>query len=188
MRGLRFLTIAGAAFTGLLGAHALDYQILASNELVRTRLLVSSGHVWLGRAPKFAVVALGIAAIAAFATGFADHRRTRRCRTWLLLSLVQGGAFVALEAGERLAANAGSSRVLQATTIGVALQFITAAVAAMLIQLLHSAGAAVARSLRGARAVERLVRVRATVWRASRALAHYSGSLSLGRAPPVLAR
>jgi hypothetical protein len=185
-RVIRSITIAGAAFTGLLGAHALDYSLLARDRWVRDRLLASSGHVWLARAPRFALVALVIAAIGAFALGYADHRRARRSsalRTWMLLSLVQGGAFVAMEAGERLAAHASASRLLQVTVLGLAIQLLTAAVAAVGVHLMLRVGVAVARAVAGPAPVGPRVRAAARLTTTLRST--YPGTQIFGRAPPL---
>ena len=185
-RALHLLTIAAAAFTGLLGAHALDYSILARDPLVRARLLAASGHAWLSRAPEFAIASVLVALIAAFALGFRHQRgRSRglsRALTTLVLALVQGGAFVALEAGERIAANAGSQRLLQVTFLGVGLQVLTAAIASVVIATAARFGSFVARAF-GCETAPRHPHAVA-VAPVGRIYSRFSGARLLSRGPP----
>lgn len=188
-RVLRFTTFVAAAFVALLGAHALDYAVLARDPAVRMRLLAESGHQWLSRAPEFALAALVIAALAAVATGVrGTPAATSPLRLALLLSLVQSGAFVALEAGERLAVGARADRLILVTAVGVALQVVTAFVASFVIALLQRAGRVLAAVLRSSRAPRRAPLVRRAPRAQAQARARFMGSLIFGRAPPLFGR
>lgn len=192
-RALRFAAVSAAAFAGLLGAHALDYMMLERDPAMRARMLARSGHAWAVRAPEFAIASIVVAVLAALALGFLRGRGraapvTRSVRrTGLVLALIQGGAFVAVEAGERLASNAGANKLVAITVLGFGLQAVTASLAAIVLSLVARAGAYVARVTTTARRTTR--RPAVSVWRPlvdARPHARFAGALGRTRAPPVL--
>ena len=140
---------------GLVGAHVLDYTLLFRNAVVRSGVLVQTGHGYFGHAFKFALVSAVLAAIGSFALGFArarfgshDHMSVRRIA--VILALIQSGGFIALEAGERIAAHALAQQMLKVTLLGVLLQCLIAGLTALVVTFLERAGETLARALRNA--------------------------------------
>jgi hypothetical protein len=153
-RVLRAAVLGGAALLGLAGAHILDYVLLYSNPVVRGGLLRQTGHAYFGKALELAIAAAILAAIGSFAFGVlrARHHHVERRSPWrvaAILALIQSGGFVALEAGERVAARAVGGQLIKVTLLGVALQVIVATITAFVLSLIERAGSFVARALGG---------------------------------------
>jgi len=148
---------------GLAGAHALDYFLLYRNPVVRTGLLMQTGHAYFGKAFEFAIASAVLAVIGSFAFGVmrahhpAEHRSVWRSAG--MLALIQSGGFVALEAGERLVVNAHAGQLLKVTLVGVVLQMIVATITAFVLSLIERAGRIMARALTSAPPVVRAVAV-----------------------------
>src|SRR5437879_6361004 len=118
MRALRAVILAGSAMLGLLGAHALDYLLLFRNGAVRAGFLRQTGHVYFHRAFEFAIASAFLAAIAAISFGYLrvrnrDRDRWSIARATAVLALIQSGGFVALEAGEPVAAHARADQLVK---------------------------------------------------------------------------
>jgi hypothetical protein len=156
---------------------------------VRFGLLLRSGHSYLSRAPEFVVASVVVAAVGALALGFRGRGNTSAVlsirRSAVTLGLIQAGAFVALEASERIVAHASAERLLQLTLVGVALQIGVAFVAAIALRLLARLGHKLAVVLAVRRAqVAAPVRVQA-VSRTRTVRAYDVCSSVRGRAPPL---
>ena len=155
MRLARGAALAAAAVVGLVGAHILDYTLLFRNSVVRSGLLRQSGHGYFSRAIEFAIASAIIAVIGSVALGFM-RERSRRSEPWSIrraagaLALIQSGAFIALEAGERVIAHAHAEQFIKVTLLGVALQIVVATVATIVVALLERVGEIVAQALASA--------------------------------------
>jgi hypothetical protein len=147
---------AGAA--GILGAHALDYFIVAPNGGHRHELLLQTGHGYWPHAIAIGLVAGVLAALASLGSGFASSSsRSSYVFDASILALVQVGAFVSLEAVERLGSGRAATVLLGPLLIvGVVLQIVVAAFAAAALRALAFAGSIVAKLVR-ARARRRAV-------------------------------
>jgi hypothetical protein len=165
MRAGRAAVLGGAAMLGLAGAHILDYFLLYRNSHVRTGLLLRTGHAYFGHAVEFAAAAAILAAIGSFAFGvLREHghhvERPSIWRTAAILSLIQSGGFIALEAGERVAAHAPAGQLTKVTLLGVALQAAVATITAFILSLIERAGSFVSRALVGDPPLRRVVLIR----------------------------
>jgi len=134
------------------GAHVLDYLLLYRDPLVRHGQLVRTGHAYFGHAVEFAVAAAVLAGIGSFAFGVLHERghhvdRPSIWRAAAVLSLIQSGGFIALEAGERVAAHAPPGQLTKVTILGVALQAVVATIAAFILAVIERVGRFVSRAL-----------------------------------------
>lgn len=146
--------VLAAGFAGIMGAHALDYLIVYREGAARHRALVETGHgASLHTIPQWVAAATVSAIIAAVVAGFRARRSsgdhlTRFGPVCGTLAALQTGGFVALELLERAAAHQSPTHALEPTLwLGIALQVAVAAVATVVLLLLHRAGAAIARML-----------------------------------------
>jgi hypothetical protein len=151
---LRAAILGGAAMVGLVGAHVLDYRLLFRDRFVRASLLQTTGHAYFGRIVEFAVVSAVLAAAGSFAVGVRSARGHNSVRpsiapTAAILALIQSGGFIALEAGERVAAHAVAQQFIKITVIGVLLQVVVATITTFVLALIERAGDVVARALVG---------------------------------------
>ena len=184
LRIFRGAIIAAAAMAGLVGAHLLDYVVLYHDAIARSGLLQRTGHGYFGRAVEFAIASAVVAAIASGAFGFwraharAIEPRWSR-RSMLALALIQSGAFVLLEAAERVVAHATAQQFLKVTLLGVLLQVVVAAIATAVLALLERAGEVLARAIRHAPPARRI----SLGWRAPEDPLPF-GICHLLRAPP----
>ncbi|MGZ4211015.1 MAG: hypothetical protein ACXVQX_10525 [Actinomycetota bacterium] len=163
LRTLRVVVLAAASMAGLVGAHVLDYAVIFRNPAARATVLLNTGHAYFGRAVEFGIVSAVLAAIGAVAVGaFGGEQpgeRWSKARVATVLALIQSGGFVALEAGERVAAHALAERFIEVTVIGIALQVVVATVTTFVLGLLERAGDLVARALAGRPAVVPVARI-----------------------------
>src|SRR5439155_26289435 len=144
---------------------------------------------YFGKAFEFAIASAVLAIVGTFAFGVLrarDHpvERPSPWRGTAILSLIQSGGFVALEAGERLAVNAHAGQLLKVTLLGVVLQVIVATITALVLSLIERAGNLVARALAGDRPAPRAV---STIVRPRDAIRPRLSLLSRAspRAPPL---
>ena len=186
-RWIRAAVLGGAAFFGLVGAHAIDYYLLYADPIRRT-VLLQTGHSYFGKAFEFGIAAAVLAAIASFALGFGrDHpERSRRSplRVAAVLALIQSGGFIALEAAERVIARAPAGQITRVLVLGVALQAAIATISAFVLSFLERAGRIVARALTRRSPVEQPA---AVAWRpraAARPKPHLLARVA-PRAPPL---
>jgi len=150
---LRLVALFGAAATGLLAAHELDYRFVVPDPAHRHDLLLRSGHGYLGHMLAFVIAAGVIAAFTAVALGFARARgregEPAGVRAIAMrLTLVQSGGFVLLEAVERLLVGSPpDDRLAVITVVGIVVQALTAMAGALLLALLERVGAVIASLL-----------------------------------------
>lgn len=149
----RFASIVGTAAAGLLIAHELDYRLIVPDPAHRHDLLLRTGHGYLSKALFVALVVGVMSLLAAFALGVA-RARTRTSGSHLrahivLLTLVQAGGFVTLEAAERALVGAPpGDKLLAITLTGIVVQAIAATIGALLLRLVERAGEIVGRRAR----------------------------------------
>jgi len=143
---LRAVSVAGLAFAGLVGGHAIGYGIAVPDAHHRSTLYAETGHGYL---PSFswAAAVLGLAAlVAGVAGGYVRRtpsRRHRLTRAALAMAGAQAVAFVLVETFERLAADVPLQTLSPALlTIGIAVQLVVGVLAALLLRGLRKLGAA----------------------------------------------
>src|SRR5688572_32322966 len=106
MHRARTLILTAMAACGLLGAHVLDYILVVPDPAHRHDLLLRSGHGYLPRAIAITAVAGLVAALASAAIGLKSGRHSKVTAGDLaILAGMQTGAFIALEALERILSN-----------------------------------------------------------------------------------
>lgn len=149
MRALRATVLAAASMVGLVVAHVLDYTVIFRNPGARSAVLLNTGHSYFGRAIEFAIVSGLLAIVGSVAVGALDghtSERWSRARVACVLALIQSGGFVALEAGERVAAHAMAQRFVTVTLLGIALQVAVAIVTTFILGLFERAGQVLSRA------------------------------------------
>ena len=158
-RTLRGLPVVGAAFGGVVLGHWVSYLLAMPSAGIRDEVLAATGHAYWLTAVKQAVV-LAVVSLAAIAM-----REFRRVRARdpseetgpgslaLRLAGLQVLGFLALEMTERVAAGAPVSSVLahHVLVLGILVQVVLAASAALLLSLFARAAGAFARALVRAR-------------------------------------
>lgn len=138
--------LAAAAVAGILGAHGIDYALLIPDPQHRHDLLMRTGHGYLQFGA--AIVAIAVLAALASAVALGAGRGSRTARPGMLMGTVQAGGFVMLEAVERIGAGARFDRsVIAVIALGVALQFLVAAIASRVLRLAVRVGELVRRML-----------------------------------------
>lgn len=158
-RPLRAVSVAGLAFAGVMGGHAVAYWLTVPDAHHRSTLYAETGHGYLPSASWIAIV-LGLSALAAgIAHGFVARTPSRRARFGCAaLSMVglQTGAFVLVEIFERLAGGSGLGTLsLTLLVVGVLVQAIAACLAALLLVGLRKLGSAFRGSRRASVAARR---------------------------------
>jgi hypothetical protein len=158
-RTLRGLPLVGAAFGGVVLGHWLCYVLAMPSAGIRGEVLVATGHAyWLTavkQAVVLAVVSLAVIALRQFrrvrARGIPEH--TGPGSLAVRLAGLQVLGFLALEVTERVAAGAPVSSVLahHVLVLGLLIQVVMAASAALLLSLFARAAGALARALMRAR-------------------------------------
>jgi hypothetical protein len=151
--------VVGAAFGGVVLGHWLSYLLAMPGAGIRDQVLVATGHSYWSTSVKLAV-ALSIVTLAALAM---DQLRLARVHQLpshpgpgslaIRLAGLQILGFLALEVTERVAAGAPVSSMLahHVLVLGLLVQIVVAASAALLLSLFTRAAGALARALVGAR-------------------------------------
>jgi hypothetical protein len=142
------LIAAGTAWAGLVLGHLLAYALAYPGQAARRAHLAETGHGWLD------VVTLSLLAVVPAVIALTVVRSLRdgfTPTTWTRLAALQVPAFLLIEVAER---GASFDRALTdpAVLLGLALQLVVAAVAALLLRGFSQAVAAVAASVRPSRA------------------------------------
>lgn len=136
------------AFAAVLASHHIAYRLAAPDPHYRAELLHATGHRYFTY-----IAALGLGLLVAALTTFlrsnvgdVDAARTRFAYVTPRLLFVQLSAFIALEFTERALLGSGTEHLisLKPVLIGLALQFVVAAIGALCLCLV----AYVARRLR----------------------------------------
>jgi hypothetical protein len=149
----------GTAFGGVVVGHWLSYLLAMPSSGIRGEVLVATGHAYWLTAVKQAVI-LAVLSLAAIATRQirlvrAQDRPEHAGPGSLAVRLVtlQMLGFLALEVTERVAAGAPISSILahHVLVLGLLVQVVVAASAALLLSLLARAAGAIARALIKAR-------------------------------------
>jgi hypothetical protein len=180
------LTTAGWAVIGLLVGHVAAYDLVYPDAHVHATALESSGHGWLialGPTLGIAFLAVVLAAVVGARSG---RPRVARFRT---LALVQVGAFLVMEVGERLVT--GMSPVAIGHELldhglwlvlatGILVQLLTAWLGSAASHHLAAATSQTRLDVRQRRGRAPLVAIPSVVVAARR-----PGSLRRSRAPPV---
>jgi hypothetical protein len=154
-RTLRGLPLVGAAFGGVVLGHWLSYLLAMPRAGIRSEILMVTGHAyWLTavrQAVALAVVSLGAIALRQFRLVRSNHQSRPVGPGGLALRLVslQVLGFLALEVTERVVAGAPISSVLahHVLVLGLLVQVVVAASAAVLLSLFARAAGAIARAL-----------------------------------------
>ena len=142
--GLRArLSLGALACAGVAVTHVLAFSLSASDPAARHDLLVATGHGWWahmgGLSLGLLVVALvGVLTPRAWGDGALGGARGY-LYTVTRLALLQGGAFVALEAVERSTVGHPLAEILAepVVLIGLVVQLVVAVVAAFLVAVLR---------------------------------------------------
>jgi hypothetical protein len=134
------LIAAGTAWAGLVLGHLLAYALAYPGQATRRAHLAGTGHGWLD------VVTLSLLAVVPAVIALTVVRSLRdgsTGTTWTRLAALQVPAFLLIEVAER---GASIDRALTdpAVLLGLALQLVVAAVAALLLRGFSRAVAAVA--------------------------------------------
>jgi hypothetical protein len=151
-RALRMLIAVGGATVGLVCGHLLDYRLVVP-AATRSAVLHQSGHAYLPYAIVGSVCVAVLAGLAAGRLGYLRGRGvggaalSRRALAARMVAL-QLASFLALEAGERVAAG-GSVTDLAGPLLwlGLALQVGAALAVSGLLGLIHRAAQEVGRFL-----------------------------------------
>jgi len=140
------VALFGAAATGLLVAHELDYRLVVPDPAHRHDLLLRSGHGWLQHGLMLGLVAGLLAVFTAIALGATRAKGSEgMTRVAPRLAMIQAGGFVLLEAVERILVGAPpDDRLLLITAVGIAVQVVTALVGARVLRLIERAAHRVA--------------------------------------------
>jgi hypothetical protein len=134
------LIAAGTAWAGLVLGHLLAYTLAYPGEAARRSHLAGTGHGWLDVVTlSLLAVVPAVLALTAIRSLSAGSRGT----TWIRLAALQVPAFLLIEVAER---GASFDRALTdpAVLLGLAVQVVVAAVAALLLRGFSRAVAAVA--------------------------------------------
>ena len=148
MRRRDGLIAAGAAWAGLVLGHLLAYALAYPGEASRRSHLAGTGHGWLD------LVTLSLMAVVPAVLALTAVRSLRggsRGTTWVRLAALQVPAFLLIEVAER-GASFDSALTDPAVLIGLVVQVVVAAVAALLLRGFSRAVAAVAARVRSPRA------------------------------------
>jgi hypothetical protein len=142
------LIAAGTAWAGLVLGHLLAYALAYPGEASRRAHLAGTGHGWLD------VVTLSLMAVVPAVLALTAIRSLRdgsRRTTWVRLASLQVPAFLLIEVAER---GASFDRALTdpAVLLGLVVQVLVAAVAALLLRGFSRAVAAAAARVRSRRA------------------------------------
>jgi hypothetical protein len=152
---LRGLPLVGAAFGGVVLGHWLGYLLAIPSTVIRGEVLVATGHAyWLTavrEAVALAVVSLAAIVMRQFRLVRANDLPERGGPGGLALRLagLQVLGFLALEVTERVVAGAPISSLLahHVLVLGLLVQVVVAASAALLLSLFARAAGAIARAL-----------------------------------------
>jgi hypothetical protein len=154
-RSFRGLPLVGAAFGGVVFGHWMSYLLALPSRPVRNQVLRATGHGYWPTAVKLAVVlavvSLAAAAIRQFRVALAKDLPEFDGPLSIAVRLtgLQVVGFIALEATERAAVGAPASSLLShhVMVLGVLVQIVVAASAALLLCLFARAAGALARAL-----------------------------------------
>lgn len=145
-----FGPLAGVAAGGALLAHVAAYALVFADAAERRAHLAGTGHGAFAPLAVLALAAAGVALVAMGVRAWHDDRPASGLRTAGRLAGMQLAIFALLEVAERgfdLTAAAGDPAV----RLGVALQFVVAALLAVVLGLFVRAVRLVAAALRSAR-------------------------------------
>src|SRR2546426_11245230 len=154
-RSLRGLPVVGAALGGVVLGHWLSYLLAMPGAGIRGQVLAATGHAYWLTAVKQAVV-LAVVSLAAIAMREFRLVRTRDLpegtgpgRLALRLAGLQVLGFLALEVTERVVVGAPISSILapHVLVLGLLVQVLLAASAALLLSLFARAARTLARAL-----------------------------------------
>jgi hypothetical protein len=126
----RGVIAAGTAWAGLVIGHLLAYGLAYPEEGTRRAHLAATGHGWLDLA-TLSVLALIPAVL--ILTSFSGLRGRAPTSTWMRLSALQVPAFLLIEVAERGTA-VGEAFSDPAVLLGVGVQVLVAALAALLLR------------------------------------------------------
>ena len=145
-----WVTIAGAAFLGLLLGHWIDYKLVFPEHVARHAALASSGHDYLATALVMAIAAFVVAGVGCVLLGFriekgALHGDFCFGATMFRLSVSQVSGFVLLEVSERFFTGSSFQGIAKLLVLGVAAQLIAACAGAVVLVLLTLVGKLMAR-------------------------------------------
>ena len=151
MGKLRAVALLAVASVGLMVGHSLTYLKLAPSHGVRTALLGITGHSYLDKILAFGPALALMAALYWVAAGFLTtrNRRPSLIGTAVALALVQTIGFAGQEVLERLISGAPLHDLGSVLMLGVPLQIVVAALAAVLVGALHKAGRKLGALLNG---------------------------------------
>lgn len=143
---LRTVSVAGLAFAGLVGGHAIGYGLAVPDIHHRSTLIAETGHGYLPSV-SWAAAVLGLAALlAGIASGYArrtPNRGHRLARAAVAMAGIQAFAFVLVEFFERVAAGASLETFSPTLLIvGIAVQVVVGLVAVFVLAGLRKLGAA----------------------------------------------
>jgi hypothetical protein len=147
----RDLIAAGTAWAGLVVGHLLAYALAYPGEAARRSHLAGTGHGWLD------VVSLSLMAVVPAVLALTAIRSLRGGSpgtTWMGLVALQVPAFLLIEVAER-GASLDRAFTDPAVLLGLVLQVLVAAGAALLLRGFSRAVAAVAARIRSRRAPEK---------------------------------
>ena len=140
------LWVAAVAGAGVVASHGIAYRIIAPGALQRAQLMESTGHRYFSLLVAAVLVALVFGLGAFVADSLATRRDTlasRKLFSYALarLTCLQAAGFVVLEALERLLGGehhfASALLAEPATLLGIALQLLSALIAAAMLVLLR---------------------------------------------------
>lgn len=146
----RGLSVAGLAFAGLVGGHALAYHLTIPDAHHRSTLYAQAGHGYMPSAAWIAVV-VGLSALAAgIAYGFIGRSPVRTGslrRAACSMAALQACAFVLVEILERLSTQAALDTLSVGLLVaGIAVQVVVAGGSALLLVGLRKVGASLRRA------------------------------------------
>lgn len=136
MSRARMAALSALAAAGLLGAHVIDYVLIVPDPGHRHDLLLRTGHGYLSVALAATVAAAVVALLTRTAAGLSETSRHSTLRDAVILATTQIGAFVSLEAIERLVSGVpADARLWRVIALGVALQAVIAVVTAFAMRV-----------------------------------------------------
>ncbi len=146
LRKIRLLALAAMASFGLLAGHSLTYLRLAPVGSGPETLLEATGHGYLNKAIVVSAALAVMSALFWFAGGVLRSRfaRPSLSRTAVALAVIQCVGFGVQETLERVVAGAPLRDLAVVLALGLPVQLLAAAVGAILVTALHTAGRAIA--------------------------------------------
>lgn len=184
---IRAFALLAMASVGLMAGHSLTYLRLTPSLSGRAAMLESSGHTYFDKVMAFTPALALMCALYWLCAGIlkSRHGRPSPIRMAATLAVIQTIGFGGQEVIERLLAGAPLHHLGSVLLLGIPLQLIVAAVAALFVTALHKAGEKLGELLRGTGPARQSSPSQPLVRSISFTSAALAGGLR-SRGPPVL--